>query len=95
MPRPTVDKVLAMIGSGAGDDVSVSANETSRKEQAFFQMAEEKRAWSQGEMRRNGDGVGGGGGGLVCLVVVGKMSLSVAGAMVPWSGILSCLLLPT
>lgn len=94
MPRPTVDQVLALIGGGTGDDVSVSANETSRKEQAFVQMVEEKRAWSQGEMRRNADGVGGG-GGLVCLVVVGKMSLSVAGAMVPWSGILSCLLLPT
>lgn len=44
MPRPTVDQVLALIGGGAGDDVSVSANETSRKEQTFVEMVEEKRA---------------------------------------------------
>lgn len=44
-------------------------------------------------MCRKGDGVGGGGG--FRLVVVGQRSLSVAGAMVLWSGILSCLLLPT
>lgn len=40
------DQVLALVGGGGGgarDDVSVSANETSRKGQTFVEMVEEKR----------------------------------------------------
>lgn len=44
MPRPTVNQALALIGGGVGDDVSVSANETSRKGQALVEIVEEKQA---------------------------------------------------